>query len=137
MARPEATDSYTYEDYLSWDGEDRYELINGEAFLMASPSSEHQRILGEIARQIGNFLDGKHCDIYPAPFDVRLFEGMEEPPAHVRTVVQPDICHRDSVAFYPAHGPAVEISPLSTGRCPGILDCRPKESVCAGVPADR
>ncbi|MBQ7480139.1 MAG: Uma2 family endonuclease [Selenomonadaceae bacterium] len=130
MARPEATDSYTYEDYLSWDGEDRYELINGEAFLMASPSSEHQRILGEIARQIGNFLDGKHCDIYPAPFDVRLFEGMEEPPAHVRTVVQPDIsvvCDKEKIDDRGCHGApdfVIEILSPSTLRMDRLLKFR-------------
>jgi len=27
---------YTYADYLEWEGPERYELINGEAYMMAS-----------------------------------------------------------------------------------------------------
>ena len=36
---------YTYADYLEWEGPQRYQLFNGQAFQMASPSVEHQAIL--------------------------------------------------------------------------------------------
>jgi hypothetical protein len=36
---------YTYADYLGWEGPERYQLINGEAFMMVSPSVAHQGII--------------------------------------------------------------------------------------------
>ena len=81
---------YTYSDYKDWElkqGE-RFELIYGEVYAMAAPNAYHQSILMEFARQISNYLTGKPCKVYPAPFDVRLFykeDGSDD------TVVQPDI----------------------------------------------
>ncbi len=81
---------YTFADYLGWDGPERYELIHGEAYLLAAPAPSRQEVSGEILRQLLNFLEGKKCKAYAAPFDVRLFEHMNEKPADVDTVVQPD-----------------------------------------------
>ena len=81
---------FTYADYKSWDlnvGE-RFEIIYGEAFAMAGASERHQSILGELFSQFHNFLRGKPCKVYPAPFDVRLFYEEDESDD---TVVQPDI----------------------------------------------
>ena len=40
---------YTYADYLQWPDDARYELIDGEAFLMApAPLIEHQEIAGDV-----------------------------------------------------------------------------------------
>ena len=81
--------TYTYADYLSWRFTERVELIMGKIFKMTpAPSRLHQEILGKIFLAIGNILSGSSCDIYPAPFDVRLPQkyGGED------TVVQPDIC---------------------------------------------
>lgn len=88
---PAENERYTYQDYLDWPGPDRYELIDGEAYLMAGPAHVHQRILGEILRQLLNFLEGKKCQAIAAPFDVRLFEKEGDNPEDVDTVVQPDI----------------------------------------------
>ena len=78
---------YTYADYCTWDNGERWELINGEAYAMApSPTEGHQSLLLKIARQLGDFLDGKPCRVYVAPFDVRL-----NPDGADDTVVQPDI----------------------------------------------
>ena len=81
---------FTYADYKEWElaeGE-RFELIRGEAFAMSSPNERHQAILMELSAQIHNFLRGKPCKVYPAPFDVRLFYEEDESDD---TVVQPDI----------------------------------------------
>lgn len=59
--------------------------------LLAAPSTSHQRVSGEIHRQMLNFLEGKKCEAFAAPFDVRLFEGEGDLPENVSTVVQPDI----------------------------------------------
>jgi hypothetical protein len=34
--------SYTYADYLEWEGPERCQLLNGEVFMMASPTVAHQ-----------------------------------------------------------------------------------------------
>lgn len=83
---------YSLADYLSWDGPERYELIDGETVLLAAPSPTHQEIQLAISSQIWNYLEGKKkCKAYPAPFDVRLFEQEGDSPENVDTVVQPDI----------------------------------------------
>lgn len=104
MALPAENIRYTFADCLTWNENDRIELINGEAVLMAAPSSVHQEISMEISRQLANYLEGKHCRVYPAPFDVRLFEKENDTPEDVDTVVEPDItvvCDRNKID---AHG---------------------------------
>ncbi|WEN43759.1 hypothetical protein CKCBHOJB_03389 [Thauera sp. GDN1] len=82
---------YTYADYLTWPEDARYELIDGEAFLMApAPLVEHQEVAGEVFRQLANQLDGKPCRPYIAPVDVRLPRA-DEADAAIDTVVQPDV----------------------------------------------
>ena len=87
MGLPQENKRYTYADYLEWDDGERYELIEGVPYLMASPSQQHQEMSLEFSRQFANFLRGKPCKGFAAPFDVRLF------PQNNRdddTVVQPD-----------------------------------------------
>ena len=78
---------YTYKDYVTWDDGNRYELIDGAVYMMPTPLRIHQSILGKLLIQIAVFLTGKPCEIYPAPFDVRL-HGMGDADTNV---VQPDI----------------------------------------------
>lgn len=91
---------YTYADYLNWPNDKRWEIIGGEPYLMSpAPSSEHQRILMEIASQLHTYLRGKNCTVFPAPFDVRLPQG-EEKDEDIENVVQPDlvvVCDRDKI----------------------------------------
>ena len=82
---------YTYADYLTWDEGERVEILYGEPVMSPAPNRRHQDISRQLVRQIGNFLDGKPCKLYYAPFDVRLFEKDGDPPEDVDTVVQPDI----------------------------------------------
>jgi Uma2 family endonuclease len=82
---------FTYGDYRRWPEEERWELIDGEAFNMCpAPSRQHQDVVGELFRQTANFLYGKPCRAYVAPFDVRLPKADEADDA-VNTVVQPDV----------------------------------------------
>lgn len=84
--------TYTYADYLQWKFDERIELIKGKIFKMSpAPSSAHQRISVEITRVLANFLVNSACDIYSAPFDVRLTKKTRDNES-VQTVVQPDIC---------------------------------------------
>ena len=91
IAQEKAHEPYTYADYLKWDSPERYELIDGEAVLLAAPSTSHQLVSAELMRQLANFLEGKNCKAIAAPFDVRLFEKEAGSPEDVDTVVQPDI----------------------------------------------
>lgn len=82
---------HTYGEYLSWPDEVRYELIDGRAYAMSpAPTRRHQQVVGELFRQIANALQGRACQAYVAPFDVRLPRG-NEADDEVDTVVQPDI----------------------------------------------
>lgn len=92
MAVPAKKERYTFADMLAWPDDERAELINGEIFLMApSPSRGHQGISVELTRQFANYLEGKKCKAYHAPFDVRLFEKEGDAPEDVDTVVEPDL----------------------------------------------
>lgn len=106
MALPQEK-SYTYEDMLEWDDRNRYELYNGQPRALSAPGSVHQEVLTALLLQIGGYLKNKKCKIYPAPFDVRLFEEEGEHPRDVDTVVQPDlivVCDRSKVDSRGIHG---------------------------------
>lgn len=122
MALPEEKPRYTFADCLAWKESERIELINGEAFLMALPSSVHQEIAAELTRQFGNYLEGKPCKVYPAPFGVRLFEREGEAPEDVSTMVEPDlsiVCDRSKIDKHGCKGApdlVIEILSPSTLR---------------------
>ena len=77
---------YTYGDYCSWDDDKRWELIDGVPYAMAAPSRKHQKTSGGLHNQLYNFLKGKPCEVYAAPFDVRLNADTRDD-----TVLQPDL----------------------------------------------
>jgi Uma2 family endonuclease len=81
----------TYADYLRWE-EGRLEIVDGVVFAMSpAPNRAHQRVQVELARQIANHLVGKSCELFTAPFDVRLSEIEEAADDEILTVVQPDL----------------------------------------------
>ena len=90
MALPQEN-RYTLADALAWDEQDRVELIDGYPVMMAPPSRAHQKAVSELNRQLGNYLNGKTCEVYPAPFAVRPFERDGDFPEDVDTMVEPDI----------------------------------------------
>ncbi len=84
--------AYTYADYLTWTIPEMVELIKGRVFKMAAaPRRIHQKVSGEIFNSIYNYLKGKKCEVYEAPFDVRLPVNSKKN-EDIYTVVQPDIC---------------------------------------------
>lgn len=91
MALPAERERYTFADCLTWDEKERAEIIDGEIYLMATPSRVHQEISMALAACLYNFLEGKRCRVYQAPFGVRLFERDGDDPEDVSTVVEPDI----------------------------------------------
>ncbi len=85
-------DHLTYADYLTWDDDQRWELIDGQAYCMTpAPNRRHQAWLGELYRQFSNYLLDKPCQVYLAPFDVRFADSSEAGDDEIDTVVQPDI----------------------------------------------
>lgn len=91
MTLPKKKDAYTFADYLAWDGEGRIEIMDGQLIMMAPPSRIHQKVAGKIYAQLENFLEGKKCEAYIAPFAVRLFDIENDAPENVQTVYEPDI----------------------------------------------
>src|SRR5690625_4113939 len=91
MAIPNDETKYSYADYLTWAEGERVELIDGEIFNMSpAPSRRHQQILGELSTAFSVFLRDKECEVYFAPFDVRLFAENKQD-EDVDNVVQPDL----------------------------------------------
>ena len=79
---------YTYADYLTWEFSERVELFNGWVAKMSrAPTSYHQKVSGELYYHFRKHLGRGPCQMFPAPFDVRLMSK-----AGVDTVVQPDLC---------------------------------------------
>jgi Uma2 family endonuclease len=83
---------YTYADYLNWKIDESVELIRGKVFRQAAaPGVIHQRIAGNVFVELSNYLRGKKCEVFIAPFDVQLplkSKNTED----IDMVVQPDIC---------------------------------------------
>jgi Uma2 family endonuclease len=86
----------SYDDFLKLteESENRYEYIDGEVYLLASPSYEHQSIIMEMANVMYNYFKGKKCRPLTAPFDVTLTIDDNN------NVVQPDmivICDTENI----------------------------------------
>ena len=98
------TKSYTYTDYLTWQFQERVELILGKIFKMSpAPTSRHQYAVSVIQATVFHFLKGKPCKVFPAPFDVTLpnASGVNN------TVLQPDItvvCDPSKITEQGCHG---------------------------------
>jgi Uma2 family endonuclease len=83
----ESNKHYTWADYLTWDDNVRYELIDGIPYMMSpAPSLAHQTISNELSFQLTSFLKGSPCKLFTAPCDVRLNAADGD-----NTVVQPDL----------------------------------------------
>ncbi len=86
--------SYTYEDYLLWQFSERLEIIKGKIFKMSpAPSSSHQRVSMKLTRELDKYFYNLSCEIFVAPFDVRLINFKKSSSDNqILTVVQPDLC---------------------------------------------
>ncbi len=105
-------DSYTWADYRSWPDNERWQLVGGEAYAMSpAPATRHQLLVARLTRHWANYLDGKPCDVFPAPTDLKLSDV---------DVVQPDlmvVCEPDKVKPTHIEGPpslVIEILSPST-----------------------
>lgn len=93
---------YTVQDILDLPEGERAELLDGEIFFMASPTTTHQEIVGWIYAEIRNYIKEKNgkCRVFISPFAVFLKNDD-------KNYVEPDvcvICDRDKLDNRGCHG---------------------------------
>lgn len=78
----------TYEEFLelSRDGQERYEYIDGEILLQASPKTDHQFSVTMLVTAFHQFFTGKGCIPFVAPYDITISRREGDV-----NVVQPDL----------------------------------------------
>jgi len=85
--------TYTYKDYLTYDENERIEIIEGEIVSMSrAPSRIHQEVITEILFKIRQYIESNNgpCKVYAAPFDV-ILKNDDEDVTNSKNIVQPDI----------------------------------------------
>ncbi|HEY8499199.1 MAG TPA: type II toxin-antitoxin system prevent-host-death family antitoxin [Clostridia bacterium] len=87
----------SYEEFLKMveNSDLRYEYIDGEVYLLASPGYNHQVSVSELFGIFYNWFKGKKCRPLTSPFDVTLTKNKDN-----INVVQPDIiviCDTDKI----------------------------------------
>ncbi|HAA25699.1 MAG TPA: prevent-host-death protein [Ruminiclostridium sp.] len=87
----------SYEEFLKMveNSDLRYEYIDGEVYLLASPAYNHQVCVSELFVIFYNWFKGKKCRPLTSPFDVTLIKSKDN-----INVVQPDIiiiCDTDKI----------------------------------------
>ena len=85
MSKPMGDKHYTYADYVTWTGDERWELIDGVPYMMSSPHSNHQRIVTRLAGRLDATVQEK-CEAFASPMDL-TFDVSQE----TDRVVQPDV----------------------------------------------
>jgi Uma2 family endonuclease len=121
---------YSYADYLTWNDNERWELLEGVPYNLSSPSDIHQAISGNIFALWHNYLKGKSCRVYYAPFDVILSEGNCKD-EEIFDVLQPDIiivCDKNKISRKGCTGaPDIVIEILSPSTA--SKDCIKKKDI--------
>ena len=121
MTLPQENKRYTYADYLTWPENESWEIIDGVPYMQASPTWQHQALSREFLTQFNNYLKGKPCQVFAAPFDLRLPEANERD-EDTTFVVQPDlliVCDKEGLkgtGYYGTPTLVIEISSPSTIR---------------------
>ncbi|MEZ4915450.1 MAG: hypothetical protein R2836_00525, partial [Chitinophagales bacterium] len=70
---------FNYAEYLTWKVKERIELIKGRLFKMSpAPARIHQRISRDMQFIMMKYFGGHDCELYNAPFDVRLVDKKEK-----------------------------------------------------------
>ena len=86
---------YTYADYLTWADNKMRELIDGIVKTMSpATSTVHQRTCVKLITRLSIMIEKNKskCEVFVAPFDVRLPKNGEKADEQIYNVVQPDIC---------------------------------------------
>ena len=109
--------TYTIDDIYALPEGQRAELIDGQMYMMAPPTTNHQRLVAKLSHQILSHIDAKggNCEVFPAPFAVFLNEDD-------RNYVEPDIsviCDKNKLTDKGCNGApdwVIEIVSPSTSR---------------------
>ena len=110
----------TLADLLAIDDDNRYELIDGELYLLTTPVPAHVIVSSNLVWELFSFFDEKNGNIYFAPADICLFHQPKDADSDIYTVVQPDIfviCDPSQIGEKRFYGPPtliVEILSPST-----------------------
>ena len=92
VEEPDHSLTYTYADYYRWNFMERLELLRGKIFQLSAANTKHQRVSLKLGSELYTFLKGKTCQVFIAPYDVRLPIKNRKRDDQINTVVQPDIC---------------------------------------------
>jgi Uma2 family endonuclease len=98
---------YTYDDYLTWEGE--WELIDGVAYAMSpAPYPKHQKIVARVWKELDAHLEcsDPSCEVYISPIDWKVSDD---------TVVQPDValfCEETDKQYF-SNTPPIVVEVLS------------------------
>jgi Uma2 family endonuclease len=94
MAFPRAIKQYTVEEYLALErvSPEKHEYYRGEIFAMSGASLPHNRIQMNFVRKVGNFLEGKGCDVFGSDLRVHIpTNGLYTYPDAVIVCGAPDV----------------------------------------------
>lgn len=108
---------YTIDDIYNLPDGQRAELIDGQIYDMAPPNFRHQKLVFQLGKTIGNYIDAHQgdCEVIPAPFAVFLNQDSYN-------YVEPDIsviCDRSKLDDKGCHGApdwVIEVASPGTGR---------------------
>ena len=119
---------YTYGDYLKFPEDERWEIIDGIPYMQSAPTWQHQSISRELMLQFGEYLRNSHCQVFAAPFDLRLSEiEAKDDDEIVTNVYQPDllvVCDQNRLkgtGYYGVPSLVIEILSPSTVRIDRLL----------------
>lgn len=107
-------------DLDTLDDKNRYELIDGEMYLLAAPVPMHVVVSSRLLRSIQHYLGNGRCEAFHSPADVYIFNQPGDSSGDITTVLQPDlfvICDPKQIGERGFYGPptlAVEILSPST-----------------------
>ena len=90
MPIPQSEKKYTYADYLTWPEDERWEILDGVPYMQTAPSWQHQALSAALLALFYNYLSRNNCQVFAAPFDLRL-PDTDEKDEETTSVVQPDI----------------------------------------------
>lgn len=86
MALQAERERYTFAGVLRWDGNERVEIIDGEAVMMGESGN-----IGGTCSPVGKLSGWKALQGFPCAIWGPAFEADGEPPENVDTLVEPDI----------------------------------------------
>lgn len=64
---------YTTDDIYALPDGERAELIDGQIYMMGTPSRIHQKLVGQLSRIIGNYIESNHV---PVRFILLLLQSL-------------------------------------------------------------